>query len=256
MTGGIDFGKTACDYAKHRPGHPEEDFELLRRLGVGRPRTRVLDLGTGTGQMARGLARGGAEVVGLDPAGALLAASRGLDRPAGVATEHIRAKAETLPFADASFDGVTAAQCWHWFDGPLVAAEVRRVLRPGGPLALVHLDWLPLPGSVVEATEALILHHNPDWKWSGGDGRYPQYVEMLTEEGFANAQAIERDLDLAFSHEAWLGRIRASAGVAASLSPAAVDRFDADHAALLAERFPANPLAVPHRVFIAVGQRP
>ena len=47
------------------------------------------------------------------------------------------ATAEQLPFADQSFDAVTVAQAFHWFDAPAALAEFARVLRPGGGLALV-----------------------------------------------------------------------------------------------------------------------
>ena len=60
-------------------------------------------------------------------------------------------------------------------------------------------------------------------------------------------------VDVPFSHADWRGRIRASAGIRASLPPEAVERFDIELAAVLAERFPDEPLAVPHRVWAASG---
>ena len=64
------------------------------------------------------------------------------------------------------------------------------------------------------------------------------------------------DIDQPYSHEGWRGRIRASAGVAASLPPEQVNRFEGELRALLANRFPEEPLQVPHRVFAAMGRRP
>jgi len=52
----IDFGKTASDYARHRAGFPDAFFERLFSDGTVRPGQSVLDLGTGTGTVARGLA--------------------------------------------------------------------------------------------------------------------------------------------------------------------------------------------------------
>jgi SAM-dependent methyltransferase len=49
----------------------------------------------------------------------------------------VGATAELLPFADGSFDAVTVAQAFHWFDAPRALAECARILRPGGGLALV-----------------------------------------------------------------------------------------------------------------------
>jgi SAM-dependent methyltransferase len=252
----IDFGRTAADYARHRAGFPDAFFDRLRGFGIGRPGQRVLDLGTGTGTLARGLALRGCEVVGLDRSEALLDEARRLDREAGVAIRYVIASAEHTELGDGSFAVVTAGQCWHWFDRPRAAAEARRVLTGGGRLVIGHFDWIPLPGNVAEATERVIERHNPRWRLGGGNGFYPAWLVDATEAGFIDLETFSFDVDVPYTHEAWRGRIRASAGVGASLAPADVARFDADLAACLAERFPADPLAVLHRVFALVGRSP
>ena len=95
---------------------------------------------------------------------------------------------------------------------------------------------------------------NPRWTLGGGDGRHPRRTEVLLAAGFAAPAVFERDVDVPFTHAAWRGRIRASAGVAASLAPPEVARFDAELAALLARDFPGEPLAVPHRVWGVVAR--
>src|SRR5579864_7885414 len=75
----IDFGKTAADYAKHRAGFPEAFFERLAAAGVIRTGMKALDLGTGTGSVARGLARRGLEVTGLDKSIVLMEQAKLLD---------------------------------------------------------------------------------------------------------------------------------------------------------------------------------
>jgi hypothetical protein len=59
-----------------------------------------------------------------------------------------------------------------------------------------------------------------------------------------------------YSHAAWRGRVRASAGIAASLTPDAVAAFDAEHAAMLGRDFPDDPLSVHHRVFCVLATPP
>jgi len=252
----IDFGKTAYDYARHRAGFPDELFTRLTRFGIGRPGQRVLDLGTGTGALARGFARRGADVTGLDPSTAMTAQAAALDRAAGVTVRYVTATAEDTGFPNAGFEVVSAGQCWHWFDRPRAAAEARRLLVPGGHVVIAHFDWLPIPGNVVEATEALILQHNPAWGFAGRIGMYPQWLPDLQDAGFAGLETFSFDVDVLYSHDDWRGRIRASAGVAASLPPDAVARFDRALTELLGARFPAEPLPIPHRVFAVVGRRP
>jgi ubiquinone/menaquinone biosynthesis C-methylase UbiE len=57
-----DFGKTAIDYGRHRAGFPDEFFDRLAKSGIIRTGMRALDLGTGTGTVARGLALRGARL--------------------------------------------------------------------------------------------------------------------------------------------------------------------------------------------------
>ncbi|MFQ5610496.1 MAG: methyltransferase domain-containing protein [Anaerolineae bacterium] len=256
MTTSIDFGRTAEDYGRYRAGFPQAFFDRVAGYGLGLPGQRLLDLGTGTGSLARGFARRGCRVTAVDPAPALLAEARRLDGRAEVDIRYVRAIAEETGLPGGGFDVVTAGQCWHWFDRPRAAREVRRLLVPGGRLAIAHFDWLPLPGNVVEATEQLIRQHNPAWNLGGGSGLYPAWLRDVAVAGFLDIETFSFDVAAPYSHQAWRGRIRASAGVAASLSPEQVARFDADLKHLLAERFPADPLAVPHRVFAVICRAP
>src|SRR5215217_4819901 len=172
MMATIDFGTTAQDYGRYRHGFPDALFDRLVAFGVGLPGVRVLDLGTGTGTLARGFARRGCTVTGLDPAAPMLEQARRLDEEASVRVEYVVGWAEETGLPDASFDVVTAGQCWHWFDRPKAAQEVRRLLAPNGCLVIAHFDWIPLPDNIVEATEKLIEQHNPEWRMSGGRGMY------------------------------------------------------------------------------------
>jgi len=253
---GVDFGRTAEDYAAHRVGFPKALFDRLAALGIGRSGQRLLDLGTGTGTLARGFARRGVAVVGVDPAEPLLQEARRLSRDEGLQVEYRVGRAEDIDSPDGAFDVVTAGQCWHWFDRPAAAAECARVLRPGGALAICHFDWLPRSGNVVAVTEELILRHNPDWSLAAGLGMYPQWTLDVAEAGFVDIETFSFDVAVPYSHEAWRGRIRASAGVAASLPPDAVAGFDRKLAVILARGFPSEPLSVPHRVWALVARAP
>lgn len=248
----VDFGKTASDYGSFRKGFPDALFNRLAQFGIGRTNQRLLDLGTGVGFLGRGFAKAGCTVTGLDPSDALIDQAGRLDREAGVATEYVTARAENTGFDDNAFHVVTAGQCWHWFDRPAAAAEIRRVLCPGGILVIAHFDWIPLPGNLAEATERLIEHHNPTWKMGGGAGMPREWLADVAVAGFRDIETFSFDVETPYSHQAWRGRIRASAGVGASLSSDAVDRFDIELAALLATRFPSDPLAVLHRCFALI----
>ena len=116
--------------------------------------------------------------------------------------------------------------------------------------------WLPLAHNVDSATEQLIEQHNPAWHMEGGSGLYPVWLTDVALAGFSNIETFSFYVALAYSHIAWRGRLRASAGVAASLPPEQVVHFDAELATLLQSQFPDDPLAIPHRVFAAICRKP
>ncbi|HWB46988.1 MAG TPA: class I SAM-dependent methyltransferase [Hyphomicrobiaceae bacterium] len=251
-----DFGKTATDYARHRAGYPDFLFDRLMRRGLARPGMRALDLATGTGYLGRGLAQRGLVVTGLDISADMIAAARALDATNGVTLDYVIGKAEETGQPDSSFDLVTAACCWHWFDRARAAAEVLRLLKPGGALVICSQDWLPLPGNVVEKSEAILQKHNPAWPFGGLDGLKPAFVRDLRAAGFADVESFSVDFDIPYSHEAWRGRLRASAAISGSLPPDQVPAVDRDLQDMLARDFPQEPLQVSHCLFALWGRKP
>jgi ubiquinone/menaquinone biosynthesis C-methylase UbiE len=250
----VDFGLTADDYAAHRAGFPDSLFERLAEFDIGLPNQKLVDLGTGTGSLARGFALRGCRVTGVDPAENMLAQAKRLDQRAGVNIEYKVATAETTSLPANSADVVTAGQCWHWFDRPSAAKEVARILRPGGKIVIAQFDWIPIEGNIVAETEALILKHNPSWDMDGGTGLYPQWLHDLGEARYENIKTFSYDENAPYTPEAWRGRIRASAGVGASLPSEKVIIFDDELAALLHEKFPEEILQIPHRIFAVIAK--
>ncbi|MGB8643844.1 MAG: class I SAM-dependent methyltransferase [Anaerolineae bacterium] len=112
--------------------------ELALILSLLPPAPRVLDLGCGTGRLTRALARQ-SQTVGLDAAGSMLQEARRI-----APLPFIQGDAFTLPFADASFDGVTALRLVFHFQalGPLLS-EMRRVVKPGGSVVFDTYTWSP-----------------------------------------------------------------------------------------------------------------
>lgn len=251
----VDFGRTSRDYGTHRAGFPPETFERLSGRGIGLPGQKIVDLGTGTGTVARQLAARGAKVTALDVSAAQIEEARRLAEEENLEIEFLEGRAESTGLAGGVYDVVVAGQCWHWFDRAEAAAEVHRLLKPGGHVVIAHFDWLPLPGNVVEMTEMLIMRANPDWSMGGGTGLYPAWFADLSNAGFSDLESFSFDVTVPYSHEDWRGRIRASAGIAASLPKEEVSVFDRGLAGNLKAKFPRDPLAVPHRVWAVVGER-
>lgn len=230
--GPTDWGRTSADYAIHRPGPPPSFFSRLMALGVGLAGQRILDLGTGTGLMARQLARQGATVVGVDIAAEQIRAAERLAAEEGLDTRFKVAQAEATGLPGASFDVITALQCWPYFDRDKAVSEVLRLLAPDGMLVTAHFSWLPRRDPIARASEELVLRFNPHWRGADWPGRIPPCPAWVKDD-FEVAAMFWYDEPIAFTRESWRGRVRACRGTGATLDPMTLAAFDAEHEALL-----------------------
>lgn len=132
------FSSVAPGYAAHRPTYPPAVVDYL--AGQVQRAEVAWDAGCGSGQLSTLLAARFPRVIATDPSAAQLAHAR-----PHAAVEYRQASAEVSGLEDGSVDLAVAAQAAHWFDLPRYYAEVRRVVRPGGVVALlaygvVHVD--------------------------------------------------------------------------------------------------------------------
>ncbi|HWH35380.1 MAG TPA: methyltransferase domain-containing protein [Acidimicrobiales bacterium] len=160
------FGADAWGYERGRPTYPAVAVScLVAELGLG-PSSVVVDLAAGTGKMSRLLAPSAGHVVAVEPVAAMRSVLVELVPDAGV----VAATAEHLPLAGASVDAVVAAQAFHWFAVDQALAEVARVVRPGGGLALVWNDrdtsvpWVAELSALIEWDDRPVAsYHERDW---------------------------------------------------------------------------------------------
>ena len=151
------FGAVAAAYAAHRPGYPDEAVAWAL-APVAVGSPHVLDLGAGTGKLSEALA-GRAEVTAVD--------------------------------------AVLVGQAWHWFDRDRATAEIVRVLRPGGVLALVRNDEdpdAPLLGPFLRADPLSAPEVGHD------HGRVPPVHDLLgevTQRRFPNPRPTDVDAEIA-----------------------------------------------------------
>jgi SAM-dependent methyltransferase len=132
------FSKQATDYAKFRPGYPQELFDYLGKIAPSRQLT--WDCGTGNGQAAVGLASVFDRVIATDASEKQIASAQPHAR-----VEYRIAPAENSGIKSGTLDLIMVAQALHWFDLDRFYWEARRVLKPDGVLAasaynLLHIE--------------------------------------------------------------------------------------------------------------------
>jgi SAM-dependent methyltransferase len=189
-TASAGFARSVAAYERGRPGYPTDAVDFLAaRLRLGAGRTMV-DLAAGTGKLTRLLLSTGAEVVAVEPVAEMRAAL-----PAGARA--VDGTAEAMPLPGASADAVAVAQAFHWFDGDAALAEIHRVLRPGGALALVW-NHRPPEDPLNRAIEELIAPYRGHTSafhsgaWRGAFERTTLFGP-LEERVFPNDQALDAD---------------------------------------------------------------
>jgi SAM-dependent methyltransferase len=134
------FTERVADYVRYRPGYPVEVVRTLEReLGIMPRKTRIVDVGSGTGISAKLFLQEGYDVTGVEPNDAMRRAGEEL-LSSWPRFRSIEGSAEATTLPDGCADLVVAAQAFHWFKVPLARFEMLRILDPKGAVALMWND--------------------------------------------------------------------------------------------------------------------
>lgn len=190
------FGSAADVYERGRPGWPAEALAWLTKELELAPQARIVDLGAGTGKLTRALTERFDYVVAVEP---LTSLRRRLEALAPRA-EAVAGTAERIPVANGTVEAVFAGEAFHWFDGERALAEIARVLRPSGGLALlwnVPQETKPAPPSEVpELLDRLRLEAKPprtrygSFEWKRSFEQHP--FEELRAARFSHVVELDR----------------------------------------------------------------
>ncbi|KIF01716.1 methyltransferase, partial [Streptomyces sp. RSD-27] len=194
------FDAAAALYHASRPGYPEALFDAVEELaGIPLRGARVADAGAGTGIASALLHARGARVLAVEPGDGMAAEFR----RAHPAIPIVRGDGDRLPLATGAFDLLTYAQAWHWTDPARSVPEARRVLRPGGALALWWNDTDPAVPWIAEQDERIAeLFGAPA---GPQPRRTPQGLDLTTREvRWSRRIPLDAHLSNLVSHSAFL----------------------------------------------------
>ena len=250
----FDWGKTSAEYAKFRDIYPPEFYQKIVDRGLCVAGQRVLDLGTGTGVLPRNMYKFGADWTGTDISPEQIEQAKLLAKAVGMKIDFRAVPTEALSsqpdFEKDAFDVITACQCFWYFDHEKVMPLLADLLKPNGKLVILYMAWLPEEDEIAGQSEKMILKYSP--KWSGaGEHRHEIWVPEVAYKYFEKEAHEEYDLKVPFTKEAWHGRIKASRGIGASLSPQELERWDKEHRELL-DRIAPDKFEILHYAAITV----
>lgn len=202
MTGvGRGFDSVAELYDEVRPDYPDELYDAIENAVVGLAGRTVLDLAAGTGIATRELVRRGANPVALEVGEPMIRRLRfrSPDVRAVIAT------AEQIPLRANSVDLAVCATAWHWLDVAATVEELRRVLRPGGHIALwwannrwgEGVDWEEARRSVYERWKARYGSRPPTyagvWPTAAAEDLRQRGLSVIVEREFLWTRDRTRD---------------------------------------------------------------
>jgi SAM-dependent methyltransferase len=152
------FGSVAEQYDRLRPDYPAVFMDDLAALGP----TDALDVGCGTGKVARALIERGLRVLGVEPDRAMAAVAQ----RHGVRVE--LARFEAWDPSGRTFDLLTAGHAWHWVDPVSGLAKAASVTKPGGTVALFW-NYHAVDAPLLEAFERVYAASAPGLEVLGRD---------------------------------------------------------------------------------------
>ena len=176
------FTDRADNYARYRPGYPAAVLDCLGDECGLTAGSVVADVGSGTGILTLLLLERGATVYAVEPNAAMRGAAE-----AALATKpgfvSVDGRAEATGLLDSSVDLITTGQAFHWFEPLATRAEFRRILRPGGYVALVWNGRDEANGGFAAAYEALLNEYARDYRQVRRDARAGN-IDVLFPEGY------------------------------------------------------------------------
>jgi ubiquinone/menaquinone biosynthesis C-methylase UbiE len=207
------FGQSAREYELGRPVWPAELIERVAadlELGSG---ATVLDLGAGTGKLTRDLVPRFGRVIAVEPDDAM----RGVLEEVVPAAEALAGRAEAIPLADDSVDAVFTAEAFHWYASDETVAEIVRVLRPRGGLAIFfNVDFGdPEPPMADEVDRVLEVAFAKGGSPGIGKVLSGYWREPIAKAGFEPLQEAESERWVTRTRDEWLANMLSVSSIAA-----------------------------------------
>jgi SAM-dependent methyltransferase len=206
------FDRVADDYDRYRPSPPAEVVDAVIRASNLRERSRVLEIGCGTGQLSVPLVQYGVDLVAVELGPHLAAlARRNLDPFPNARVEV--GSFEELSLPDDRFDALVAANAFHWLDPEVRFSKSAAALRAGGSLTILHTHHARggTPG-FFEATQPFYLQwglsDDPFFEPTAPADVPTMYPELDDRSEFAAVARQRFEIPMEHSTDSYVGWLR------------------------------------------------
>jgi SAM-dependent methyltransferase len=255
------FDAWAPEYDRYRPSYPEELFTTIATQLELPAEPHVADLGAGTGRATLAMAELGWRVTAIEPGRPMLDILRARASDRGLFVATVDSLAEETGLDPASVDLATAAQAFHWFDKPRAVAEMARIVRPGGGVALF---W-----NVRDETRSPFVsdYHRMLGEYADGadlgrylvagrpTGRDVTHAALADTESFDEPRLTELHHELSVSAAEFIG-MAFTASYVRGLPADRQERFRADLTGLLERHHGAEAsFVIPYRIDLWTARR-
>ena len=190
------FSNRVADYVRYRPGYPSALIDLLRSECGLRPDHAVADVGSGTGLLSKLFLENGNRVFAIEPNEEMRRAGEEC-LAAYKNFSSVRGSSEATTLPDSSFDFITAAQAFHWFEPTATRREFLRILKPHGWVVVIWNDRRISETAFGRAYEDLLVRYGTDY--ARVKEAYPELQDM--EKFFGSSAATSQNDPLEVAEE-------------------------------------------------------
>jgi SAM-dependent methyltransferase len=261
------FTGTARYYRLYRPGIPAEAARLLTaQVSRLAPPRRLLDLGSGTGQVPAAIGEVFAEIDAVEPDADMLAQADTALRPlladgAALRLHHQRAEDFTPPYAEWKADLVTICRAFHWMDQPAVLKALDSYVAPAGAVAVMGDGSLWTARTAwTDALRALIQDFLGERRRAGSDKAFAHhdkpYAQVLAESAFSHVEETRIGVRRAWTPEQVIGYLYSTSFAARPLFGDRIEEFEAAATDLLTTHAATGALVEDTDFQVILARRP
>ena len=253
----LAFDAVAEIYDRARMRYPAQLFDdLFAYLGIEGGAVRAVEIGPGTGQATEPLLVRGATVTAVEIGPRLAAYLSG--KLAGRRIEVVNAAFEDARLPEGAFDLVLSANAWHWVEASVRLVKARRLLRPGGALALIGANQIRSEADrgYFDRTFSIYKRYRPDEQQvesPGEDVVPPEYHEVESSGRFEDVRLLRYRSDQTYETAAYADLVRSYSNTQ-TMEPAPREALIADLCEVIDREY-GGVVVRPIVVTLTIGRR-